>query len=650
MNAVSWLNKIESPEDLRGLRLEALKDLAKEIRHVIAQACSMNGGHFAPSLGVVELTIALHYVMNAPEDKIVWDVGHQAYPHKLLTGRASRFHTLRQMNGISGFPKREESPYDAFGAGHASTSISAALGMAMARDQRGEHYRVIAVTGDGAMTGGLCYEGLNNLGYLGTDMLIILNDNEMSISPNIGAMSRYFNQLITTSLYNRSREAAHELIKKVGPVGKKVLDLGHRIEGSIKNLIVPDTIFEKMGIRYLGPIDGHNLSELIETLQNVRELKGPILLHVKTMKGKGYKYSELDPERWHSGSDFEIDTGVRMANDDAPAPDPAIPTYTEIFSRTLIELARADNRIVAITAAMPTGTGLSRFAKAFPTRCVDVGIAESHAVCCAAGMACQGLRPVVTIYSSFLQRAFDQIIHDVALQKLPVTFAIDRAGLVGEDGPTHHGVFDLSYLRMIPDMVVMAPRDEQQLRAMMLTASTYDGGPIAYRYPRGEAMGVLLDNPIVPVEIGRGEILLESGGGNGPRVAILTLGPPAAAALSAARTLANENFGVSVTDMRFLKPLDLALLEKVTAEADLVVTVEENVIAGGFGSAVGEALSALGITKHIIMLGVPDRWVEQGPVSTLLALCGIDAEGIARSVRAAVEEQSPFSNIEVVGK
>ena len=637
-NPASLLDSIQSPQDLKGLRLETLQVLAAEIRQTIARTCSSNGGHFAPSLGVVELTIALLYSLDTPADKIVWDVGHQTYPYKLLTGRAREFHTLRQLGGLSGFPKREESPYDAFGTGHASTSISAALGMALARDRRQENYRVVAVCGDGAMTGGLCYEALNNLGYLRPDMLIILNDNRMSISPNIGAMSRYFNQLITTGLYNRSKETAEDLITRVPAVGKRVVGFSQRLERSIKNLILPEeTIFEKMGIRYLGPVDGHDLRLLIDTLEHIRDLKGPILLHVKTVKGKGYPYSESDPERWHSGADFEVSTGEKVENGKTPGkPAARPPTYTEVFSRTLVDLAETDERIVAITAAMEVGTGLDRFGERFPDRLFDVGIAESHAVCCAAGMACEGLRPVVAIYSSFLQRAFDQIIHDVALQNLPVTFALDRAGIVGDDGPTHHGVFDLSYLRMIPGMVIMAPRDEQQLRRMMATAATYDKGPIAYRYPRGRAAGVSLEEPVRPIPIGTGEILREPWNASEKRAAILSIGTIAANALAAADLLAAAGIGAAVADMRFVKPLDRELLARLAQEYELLVTLEENVVSGGFGSGVNEALGEMGQAKTALILGIPDQWVEQGPCSELLQRCGLDPESIAARIRAAL--------------
>ncbi|HNY27565.1 MAG TPA: 1-deoxy-D-xylulose-5-phosphate synthase [Candidatus Sumerlaeota bacterium] len=635
MQSAPWLERICSPADLKGLSVEALGELAEEIRRIIAKTCSQNGGHFAPSLGVVELTLALHRVFDTPRDKIVWDVGHQAYPHKLLTGRYAEFHTLRMLGGLSGFPKRAESPYDAFGVGHASTSISAALGMALARDLLGEDYRVVSVTGDGAMTGGLCYEALNNVGYAAPDMLLILNDNEMSIAPNIGAMSQYFNDLITTNFYNRSKQTAKGVIKRA--LGERAVSIGHRIEASIKGLILPEeTIFEKMGIRYLGPVDGHDLPRLIAALTHVRDLKGPILLHVKTIKGKGYTYSESDPERWHSGANFEISTGEKVLPVNAPAqPTPAPLTFTQVFSQALARLGAEDSRVVAITAAMSAGTGLDDFAQRFPNRFHDVGIAEGHAVTCAAGMACEGLRPVVAIYSTFLQRSFDNIIHDVALQKLPVTFAVDRAGIVGGDGPTHHGVFDLSYLRMIPDLVVMAPRDAQQMRAMVRTAAAYEEGPVAYRYPRGaaaEQVGPPTADAVIP--LGTGEILREALPASRHDVAILSIGAMASRALEAAELLSREGLGVAVADMRFVKPLDLDLLKRLALEYDHLVTVEENVVAGGFGAAVTEAFCGLGIEGSApLLIGLPDEWIEHGAVEELRERCGLSGPGIVERIR-----------------
>lgn len=635
----SWLDKIASPQDLRGFKLETLHELAAEIRHVVADVCSKNGGHFAPALGVVELTIALHYVLECPKDKIVWDVGHQAYPHKLLTGRAKDFHTLRQLNGISGFPRREESPYDAFGVGHASTALSAALGMALARDQKGEDYRVVAVCGDGAMTGGLCYEALNNLGYQRPDMLIILNDNKMSISPNIGAMSHYLNQILTTEIYNKSKATVEDWLNRVPALGKRVVDFSQRVERNIKDLIVPEeTVFEKMGIRYLGPVNGHSLPEMIEVLQNIADLKGPILLHVKTVKGKGYKYSESDPENWHSGADFEIQTGRKYSAVTKPEKTkPLPPTFTEAFSIALTDLARDRKDIVAITAAMAKGTGLDRFQEKYPDRLFDVGIAEEHAVTCAAGMACDGLKPVVAIYSSFLQRSFDQIIHDVALQKLPVVFALDRAGLVGDDGPTHHGVFDLSFLRIIPGMVVMAPRNEAELSRMVATALEYNDGPIALRYPRRRGDGAIVQSPYDPLPIGKGEILREPWSQQEKNVAMLSIGSLAETALQAADLLQKAGIGCGVADMRFVKPLDRDLIDQLAGEYEMLVTLEENVVAGGFGSAVCEALSGHRVLPQVLNIGIPDQWVQHGSQPELLKACGLDAESIRDQVKQRYE-------------
>ena len=641
----TWLDKIESPDDLKGLNLEALQSLARELRRYIAETCSRNGGHFAPSLGVVELTLALLTVYDTPEDKIVWDVGHQAYPYKILTGRRDAFPSIRKMGGLSGFLKREESPYDAFGAGHASTAISAALGMALARDKKGENHRVVAMVGDGSMTGGLCYEALNNFGQEKPDMLVILNDNEMSISPNIGGISHYFNQLLTTDFYNRYKQSAKELIRKAGAVGERAIGITHRVEGSIKNLILPEeTIFEKMGIRYLGPVDGHNLEELLEILEQLRDLSGPMLLHVKTKKGKGYAYSESDPERWHSGADFEIDTGEKVAPAKSKRADtPPTPTYTEVFGKTLVELAEKDERVVAISAAMAVGTGLSEFAKAFPERFHDVGIAETHAVTCAAGMACEGLRPVVTIYSTFLQRAIDHIAHDVALQKLHVTFAIDRAGLVGADGPTHHGAFDLTYLRMWPGVVVMAPRDEEQLRAMMATAASYEDGPICYRYPRAHGVGAPTDGPLEPVEIGTGEVLRLADEKAQSRVVIVSIGTMAWRAMSVAEGLEKMGIAASVADARFVKPLDENLIKGLAKSHDLVVTLEDNVITGGFGSAVGELLHANAVATPLMALGLPDQWVEHGGIEELFESVGLGVDAITQRIaeRFDLRESGP---------
>jgi 1-deoxy-D-xylulose-5-phosphate synthase len=618
-----WLQNIQDPKDIRQLEVPQLRELAEEIREEMLHVVSVNGGHLASSMGVVELTLALHAVFDTPRDRIVWDVGHQAYVHKLITGRADTFHTIRQAGGLSGFPKRDESPYDTFGVGHASTSISAALGMAIARDQLGEHYKVISVTGDGAMSGGLCYEALNNAGMLKSDILCVLNDNEMSISKNVGALSHYFNRIITTYFYNERRREIIDFIRRL-PVGQRFLQMTNRVEETVKGLIVPGIFFEELGFRYLGPIDGHNLEELIPTLQKVKTFHGPILLHVITTKGKGRSYAEADPTRFHSPPlHFDAESGEAPAKPDGP------PSFTRLFADTLREEARTDKRIVAITAAMLEGTGLKDFQKEFPARTYDVGIAEEHALVCAAGMACDGLRPVVSIYSSFMQRAFDCIIHDVALQNLPVVLALDRAGLVGADGPTHHGVFDLSYLRMIPNLVVMAPMSGAEMRHMTHTAICYEEGPIAIRFPRASAeAGVDTEEPLQTLEIGKGEVLRE-----GEDVCLVGIGNMAANALEAAEMLEAEGIRIGVLNARFVKPLDRDMLLEAARRYSCMITVEDNVIAGGFGSAVGELLVLEGVEIRLIQLGIPDHFIEHGTQKELYEKYGLSAEAIARRVR-----------------
>ena len=618
-----WLQDIHGPADLRPLDVAQLKDLAEEIRETMLHVVSVNGGHLASSMGVVELTLALHYVFDTPRDRIVWDVGHQAYVHKLVTGRAGQFHTIRQSGGLSGFPKREESPFDTFGVGHASTSISAALGMAIARDQLGEQYKVISVTGDGAMSGGLCYEALNNGGMLKSDLLVVLNDNEMSISKNVGALSHYFNRIITTYFYNEKRREIVDFIKRL-PAGQRFLQMTNRVEETVKGLIVPGLFFEELGFRYLGPIDGHNLEELIPTLQKIRTFHGPILLHVITTKGKGRSYAEADPTRFHSPPlNFDAESGEAPEKPDGP------PSFTRLFAETLREGARRDKRIVAITAAMLEGTGLKDFQKEFPTRTFDVGIAEEHAAVFAAGMACDGLRPVVCLYSSFMQRAFDCLIHDIALQNLPVVLALDRAGLVGADGPTHHGVFDLSFLRIIPNLVVMAPMNGAEMRNMTHTALLYEDGPIALRFPRANAeAGVELEEAPRRIEIGKGETLRE-----GEDVCLIGIGTMAEHALQAADLLEAEGTRVGAINARFIKPLDRELLLDAARRYSCLITVEDNVIAGGFGSAVGELLALEGVEVRLIQLGLPDRFVEHGTQNQLYDKYGLSPEGIAAKVR-----------------
>lgn len=617
------LETIDSPKDLKNLNPDEMAVLAEEMRETIIHTVARVGGHIGPSLGVVELTIALHYCLNTPRDKLIWDVGHQAYGHKLLTGRRDRFHTLRQGGGLRGFCSREESEYDAFGAGHASTSISAALGLATARDAAGDDYRVVAVIGDGSMTGGLAYEAMNNAGHAGRDLLVVLNDNEMSIGRNVGAMPRYLNRLITGKIYNEAHREIAELLNRIPRYGPQMFSLARRLRESIKGLIVPGVLFEELGFRYFGPIDGHDLRRLISNLETLRDLPGPILLHVITKKGKGYLPSERDPVRWHGARPFCVDTGEP---EDRLGP----PTYTDVFGQTLCEIAGEHKEVVAVTAAMIPGTGLGEFARRFPERCFDVGIAESHAVTFAAGLAAEGLRPVVAIYSTFLQRAFDQIVHDVALQGLPVLFAIDRGGLVGQDGPTHHGVFDLGYLRMIPDLVIMAPKDEAELRDMMLTAAAYDRGPIALRYPRAVGVGVDLSVPARHLEIGRGEVLRE-----GREVVFVAVGRMVQEAMQAAERLAAEGTEVGVVNARFVKPLDEDLLRNLSRRYAHIVTVEDNVVAGGFGSAVVEKLCEWGVADcacHIV--GLPDRFIEHDSTAALYDRYGLSALRLVERVRS----------------
>jgi 1-deoxy-D-xylulose-5-phosphate synthase len=622
-----WLKKIREPKDLRELPVEDLVVIAEEIRELLLKVTATNGGHLASNMGTVELALALHYAFNTPEDRIVWDVGHQAYPHKLLTGRYEAFHTIRQQGGLSGFLKRSESPYDAFGAGHASTGISAAVGMTIARDQRAQKHRVVAVVGDGAMSGGMCYEALNHAGHLGTDLLVILNDNEMSISKNVGALASTFNKIVTTHFYNERRRDAIELIKRL-PASRLFLEVGHRLEESVKGMILPSGIFEALGFRYLGPIDGHDLEELIPILQKVRTLSGPILLHTITKKGKGRPYAEADPIKFHSPpSHFDATSGQ------APSKKAGPPSWSQVFVEALRAEARRDVRIVAVSAAMLEGTGLSRlkfgFEEEFPGRTFDVGIAEEHAVTSAAGMACDGLRPFVCIYSTFLQRAIDQIVHDVAIQKLPVKFALDRGGLVGDDGPTHHGAFDLTYLRMIPGMVVMAAHDGEELRDMTHTAALHEAGPIAVRFPRGN-VAAAPDAARAPrrLEIGKGELLRE-----GREVCLVGIGLGTANALAAAGTLAAEGIEVGVINARFVKPLDRELILEAARQYSRLVTIEDNVLAGGFGSAVVELLADEGMATPVARLGIPDAFIEHGKPEDLHEQCGYSPAAIAGRVR-----------------
>lgn len=622
------LKKLRTPDELKSFSVKQLEVLAGEIREKIIDTVSRTGGHLASSLGVVELTIALHRVLNTPADKIVWDVGHQAYAHKLLTGRLEQFDTLRQLGGISGFPKRDESPYDAFDVGHSSTSISAALGMAAARDCHGSQEKVVAVIGDGSLTGGMAFEALNQAGDQQKNLIVVLNDNEMSISPNVGALSSLINRKMTSELVVRIKKEAENFLSHVPRIGKDLLKVARKAEDSLKGFFTPGMLFEAFGFDYVGPLNGHRLETLIPALENVANLEGPVLVHVVTRKGKGFEPAERNPSLFHGVGPFDKATGEVRGGKGGPA------SFTGVFGKTLTAMAEKDERIVAITAAMLEGTGLKEFSQRFPQRFFDVGIAEQHAVTFAAGLACQGMRPVVALYSTFLQRAYDNVVHDVALQRLPVTFAIDRAGLVGADGPTHHGVFDFSFLRHIPNMVVMAPRDEIELQRAMLTATLHDG-PVAYRYPRGQAFGLPLPDAIEPFAVGRGEKLRD-----GNDAVIFALGTVCREALLAADMLAGEGLSVGVVDPRFLKPLDKELLVAEARRTGVVVTVEENVRQGGFGSAVLEMLGDEGIAARVLRIGLPDRFVEQGTQPQLHARYGLDAEGIAAGVRNFIHGQT----------
>ena len=615
------LETIDEPQRLGELSLPELEQLAAELRTYIIQTVAQTGGHLAPSLGTVELTLALYSVFKLPRDKVIWDVGHQAYAHKILTGRREAFTALRRYGGITGFPCRTESSYDAFGVGHASTSISAALGMAIARDldDRGEH--VIAVIGDGAMTGGEAFEALNHAGQLGKRLIVILNDNGMSIDTNVGAMSEYLSRLRVMPQYNKAKKDLEGFFRSIPHIGDTVLKTAEYIKDGVKSVLVPGGIFAEMGFTYVGPLDGHNLRLLREVFSEIRMMDGPVLVHVHTKKGRGYLPAEIEPDKFHGVGTFDVISGQVKKDEGAP------PTYTEVFGQTLVKLAAGNPNITAITAAMPGGTGLKVFAEKFPNRYFDVGIAEEHAVTLAAGMAAAGKRPVAAIYSTFAQRAYDQLLHDVCLQNLPVTLCLDRAGLVGDDGPTHHGVFDLSYLRMMPNMTVMAPKDENELRRMLITALSLDG-PAALRYPRGTAAGVPLTDDVQPLPLGKGEILREGGD-----VCFLAVGSMTANALQAAELLAADGIAAEVVNMRFVKPLDRELLLEAAGHVKLLVTVEENVLAGGFGSAVLECLADAGRTVPLLRLGIPDRFVPQGDRSLLWEECGLLPYQMAARVR-----------------
>jgi 1-deoxy-D-xylulose-5-phosphate synthase len=608
------LKTVNDPADLRKLERKELHQLAEELRAFVLDSVSKTGGHLSSNLGTVELTIALHKVFETPEDRIVWDVGHQTYPHKILTGRREAMARLRMIDGISGFPRRSESAYDTFGTAHSSTSISAALGMAVAAKQKGERRKCVAVIGDGAMSAGMAYEAMNNAGAMDVDLLVILNDNEMSISPPVGALTNYLARLLSGSVYATARRASEHILKRVG-----VWEFARRTEEHVKGMVTPSTLFEEFGFNYIGPIDGHDLDTLIATLANIRKLSGPQFLHVITRKGQGYKLAEEDPIAYHGPGRFDPAEGLKQAA-------PGKPTYSQVFGDWLCDMAKADARLVAITPAMREGSGMVRYSEEFPDRYFDVGIAEQHAVTFAAGMACEGLRPVVAIYSTFLQRGYDQLIHDVAIQNLPVTFALDRGGLVGGDGATHNGAFDYAYLRTVPNLTVMAPADADECRRMLTTAIQL-GTPAAVRYPRGAAAGEAKPG-LEALPVGKGELRR-----SGRRVAILAFGAMLKPALEAAEAL-----DATAANMRFVKPLDDALLRQLAEGHELLVTVEEHQAMGGAGSSVCEALQRMGIDRRVLLLGLPDRFIDHGDPGKLLSSVGLDATGIQKAIRNVISE------------
>ncbi|MBR6756226.1 MAG: 1-deoxy-D-xylulose-5-phosphate synthase [Peptococcaceae bacterium] len=618
---MQFLDKIKTPQDIKQLSVAELKVLAQEIRDELVQVVSQNGGHLAPNLGIVELTLALHYLYDAPKDKFVWDVGHQAYVHKLLTGRYEKFKTIRTFEGLAGFPKRSESEYDVFDVGHSSTSISAATGLALARDLNGEDYRVVAIIGDGAMTGGMAFEALNHAGHLGTNLTVILNDNEMSIDPNVGAMSEYLSRVRTNPSYTKSKEDVEELLKKIPGIGDKMFRAADKLKDSLKYVLVPGVLFEEFGFKYYGPVNGHDLSALLAVLENASKIEGPVLIHVITKKGKGYLPAETNPDLFHGIGAFDIETGKVLKK-------AAKPSYTNVFGKTLVQLGQENEKIVGITAAMGQGTGINLFQEAYPKRTIDVGIAEQHAVTMAAALALSGYQPVVAIYSTFLQRAYDQVLHDVALQNAPVVFALDRAGLVGDDGPTHHGVFDIAYLRHIPNMVVMAPKDENELRHMLYSALAYKQ-PTAIRYPRGEGVGVAFDAELQVLPLGQGEYLQQ-----GEKVSLLAYGSMVETAKETAAIL-QEKMGITPTviNMRFAKPIDAAKLMAEYQQGNLLVTMEEHALEGGFGSAVLEFFNEQQITDaKVLRIGIDDAFVPHGKTDLLKEISGLDSATIAKKI------------------
>ncbi len=626
---MSFLERINSPADLKGLSRSELPLLASEIRKVIIDVVSKNGGHLAPSLGAVELAIAIHYVFTAPADKIIWDVGHQSYAHKLITGRRERFHTLRQYDGICGFTRMSESPYDAFSTGHSSTSISAGLGIACAKRLKNDKSKVIAVIGDGSMTAGLAYEGLNQAGDINKNIIVILNDNDMSISHNVGALSSFLSRTFSAKYLQDFKKELKDFLKSLPKVGDDIYQFAKRSKESFKSFITPGMLFEAFNFEYFGPINGHNLNHLIDILNNIKCLNEPVLLHVSTKKGKGYLPAEKNPVYFHGVGCFNADTGESLNK------ECSVSTYTQVFGETMLQMAKKDDRIVAVTAAMPEGTGLVKFSEAYPDRFFDVGIAEQHAVTFAAGLATEGFKPVVAIYSTFLQRAYDQILHDVCLEALPVVFAVDRGGIVGEDGATHNGVFDLSYLRSLPNMVVMAPKDENEL-ARMLTTSLAHKGPIAIRYPRGAVEGVKNENRDIPIPMGKAEVLQK-----GDDILILAIGRSVSEALTAHVKLAEKGISATIVNCRFVKPLDADLIGNLARKIPRIITVEENVRQGGFGSAVMECLCDQGITGFLLeRIGIPDTFVEHGPQKMLRSKYGIDAAAIVNTAKKIINSSN----------
>lgn len=628
------LSKVNGPSDLKNLSYSELENLCSELRSYIIEVVSENGGHLAPNLGTVELSVALHYVLNSPEDKIIWDVSHQSYAHKILTGRKNLFSTLRKFGGISGFTKREESEHDVYTTGHASTSIAYAMGLAEARDKRNGQETIVAVIGDGALTGGIAYEALNNLGHSKKRMMVIINDNEMSIARNVGAISGYLSRFRLDPAYNKLREEVEKILKKIPGIGEKVCHIGETIKESIKALVVPGMLFEELGLRYFGPIDGHNLERLIKAISLAKEINEPIVIHVITKKGKGFKPAEDHPEKFHGSSPFEISTGE-------PKKKIREVTYTEVFGRTLSRLADLDEKIVGITAAMPSGTGLDLFQKTHPDRFYDVGIAEQFAVTFAAGLAAGGYKPVCAIYSTFLQRAYDQIIQDVCLQELPVVFAIDRGGLVGEDGPTHHGAFDISYLRAIPNIIVAAPSDEAELSNLLYSAFKWNK-TCAIRYPRGAGTGIGISGEWTYIEPGKGRYLKK-----GNQIAFIAIGKPVKEALKAAEILEKRGISVTVFDARFVKPLDSESILEIAGSHSLIVTLEDNVIAGGFGEAVVSLLNEKSRKTQVINIGIPDMFVPHGTPDELYRLIGLDGESVASRVIEFLAKNGVRNNVEL---